>query len=102
ALLMMLAVLLIGLTVAGGVVAALVARLAARRVLRPVRVLTDAVEHVTATQDLTARVDLTGHDEIGRLGRSFATMMTALDASVQAQRHLVADASHELRTPLTS
>ena len=82
--------------------AALTARLAARRVLRPVRVLTDTVEHVTATQDLTARIDQTGSDEIGRLGRSFARMMTALDASVHAQRQLVADASHELRTPLTS
>jgi two-component system, OmpR family, sensor histidine kinase MprB len=97
-----LAALLITITVVGGLVAAVGARLAARRVLRPVRVLTDAVEHVTATQDLTARIDLTGRDEIGRLGRSFATMMTALDASVHAQRQLVADASHELRTPLTS
>jgi two-component system sensor histidine kinase MprB len=97
-----LAVLLIALTVLGGLVAALGARLLAGRVLRPVRTLTDTVEHVTATQDLTARIDLTGRDEIGRLGRSFATMMAALDASVHAQRQLVADASHELRTPLTS
>ncbi|ONI92550.1 histidine kinase [Saccharothrix sp. ALI-22-I] len=97
-----LAALLIALTAVGGLVAALGARLAASRVLRPVRVLTDAVEHVTATRDLSARVDLTGRDEIGRLGRSFAAMMTALDTSVHAQRRLVADASHELRTPLTS
>jgi two-component system, OmpR family, sensor histidine kinase MprB len=97
-----LAALLVALTVAGGLVAALGARLAASRVLRPVRVLTDAVEHVTATRDLSARVDLTGRDEIGRLGRSFAAMMTELDTSVHAQRRLVADASHELRTPLTS
>ncbi|NUT53040.1 MAG: HAMP domain-containing histidine kinase [Saccharothrix sp.] len=97
-----LAALLIALTALGGLVAAIGARLAARRVLRPVHVLTDAVEHVTATRDLSARVDLTGRDEIGRLGRSFAAMMTALDASVHAQRQLVADASHELRTPLTS
>jgi two-component system sensor histidine kinase MprB len=90
------------LTVAGGVLAGLGGRLVAGRVLRPVRVLTDTVEHVTVTQDLRARVDLTGRDEIGRLGRSFATMMTALDRSVHTQRQLIADASHELRTPLTS
>jgi signal transduction histidine kinase len=102
AVLQQLAVLLIALTVAGGLVAALGARLAARRVLRPVRKLTDAVEHVTATQDLTARIDVTGRDEIGRLGRSFTSMMSTLDDSVRAQRQLVADASHELRTPLTS
>ncbi|HTB50119.1 MAG TPA: HAMP domain-containing sensor histidine kinase, partial [Solirubrobacteraceae bacterium] len=47
--------------------------------------------------------------EIGRLAESFNAMldalessMSALDASVHAQRQLVADASHELRTPVTS
>jgi two-component system sensor histidine kinase MprB len=93
---------LVGLTVVGGVVAALAARLAAGRVLRPVGRLMEAVEHVTATQELTARVATGGRDEIGRLARSFAAMMAALEGSVRAQRQLVADASHELRTPLTS
>ncbi|GAB3904646.1 HAMP domain-containing sensor histidine kinase [Kibdelosporangium lantanae] len=97
-----LAALLIVLTAAGGLLAAFGARLVAARVLRPVRMLTDTVEHVTRTQDLSARVNLSGQDEISRLGRSFARMMSALDSSVQAQRQLVADASHELRTPLTS
>jgi two-component system sensor histidine kinase MprB len=94
--------LLVGLTVGGSLGATGAARLAAGRVLEPVRRLTDAVEHVTATQDLTARVPVGGRDEIGRLARSFATMMGALEESVTAQRRLVADASHELRTPLTS
>jgi two-component system, OmpR family, sensor histidine kinase MprB len=94
--------LLIGITAGGGLLAAFAARLAAGRVLRPVRQLTEAVEHVTATQDLTARLTVRGRDEIARLTRSFAAMMTALDESVGAQRRLVADASHELRTPLTS
>lgn len=97
-----LAILLVVLTAAGGVLAGFGARLAAGRVLRPVRVLTDTIERVTATQDLTARIDVTGGDEIGRLGRSFAAMMTGLADSLHAQRQLVADASHELRTPLTS
>jgi two-component system sensor histidine kinase MprB len=89
--------------IAGGVlVTAVIARLAAARVLRPVRALTDTVERVAATGDLTVRVDTRGKDEIGRLARSFTAMMTALDTSVRAQRQLVADASHELRTPLTS
>lgn len=98
-----LAALLVALTLGGGLVAAVTARLAARRVLRPVRQLTRTVEHITATHDLTAPVDhLTGRDEIGHLGQAFAAMTTALDASMRAQRQLVADASHELRTPLTS
>lgn len=90
------------ITVAGGVLAATGARLAAGAVLRPVRRLTEAVEHVTTTQDLSARVKADGKDEIARLARSFSSMMAAVEESVRTQRQLVADASHELRTPLTS
>ncbi|MEV4313110.1 HAMP domain-containing sensor histidine kinase [Actinocrispum sp. NPDC049592] len=102
AILASLATLLILLTLGGGLLAAVSARLAARRVLRPIRALTETVEHITETHDLRAPIGLSGRDEIGRLGQSFAAMTTALDASMQAQRQLVADASHELRTPLTS
>ncbi|HMG63315.1 MAG TPA: HAMP domain-containing sensor histidine kinase, partial [Streptosporangiaceae bacterium] len=94
--------LLAALVTGGTLLSALGARLAAGRVLRPVRRLTETVEQVTATQDLSAVVEARGRDEIARLARAFATMMTTLDGSVQAQRRLVADASHELRTPLTS
>ncbi|GLW10438.1 hypothetical protein Misp01_55660 [Microtetraspora sp. NBRC 13810] len=90
------------ITVAGTVLAASGARLAAGGVLRPVSRLTEAVEHVTATQDLSARVEAGGNDEIARLARSFSLMMGAVEESVRTQRQLVADASHELRTPLTS
>ncbi len=94
--------LLIGLVLGGALAAAFATRLLAGRVLRPVGALTDTVEHVARTQDLSTRVDVSGQDEIGRLGRSFTAMMSALDGSIQQQRRLVADASHELRTPLTS
>jgi two-component system sensor histidine kinase MprB len=94
--------LLLALVPAGAIAAAAVARLAAGRVLRPVGQLTETVEWITATGDLSARIETPGQDEISRLGQSFAAMTTALDESVGAQRRLVADASHELRTPLTS
>ncbi len=61
------------------------------------------------TRDLSGRIEPSGDDELGRLASSFNAMldalehsMNALDASVHAQRQLVADASHELRTPVTS
>jgi two-component system sensor histidine kinase MprB len=95
-------VLLVVLTLGGAILAAAVTRLVADRVLRPVRELTEAIEHVTATQELTARIDAPGRDEISRLARSFTAMMAGLNESVLAQQRLVADASHELRTPLTS
>ncbi|GAA3820058.1 hypothetical protein GCM10022226_45570 [Sphaerisporangium flaviroseum] len=95
--------LLAALTVGGALIAGAGARLAARRVLRPIGRLTDAAEKITATGMLTAEgLDSGGRDEVGRLARSFTTMTRALHESMLAQRRLVADGSHELRTPLTS
>jgi two-component system sensor histidine kinase MprB len=94
--------LLLALVPAGAIGAAVVARLAAGRVLRPVGRLTETVERIRATGDLRAPIETPGQDEISRLGQAFAAMTAALDESVGAQRRLVADASHELRTPLTS
>jgi two-component system, OmpR family, sensor histidine kinase MprB len=94
--------LLVALIPAGAIGAAVVARLAAGRVLRPVGRLTETVERIRATGDLSAPIETPGQDEISRLGQAFAAMTAALDESVGAQRQLVADASHELRTPLTS
>ena len=83
-------------------VAVVLGWLVARAALAPVRRLTTATEEITATRDLSRRVDEGPHDELGRLGSSFNTMLAALEESQQSQRQLVADASHELRTPLTS
>jgi signal transduction histidine kinase len=97
-----LAWLLAALVPAGAIGAAVMARLAAGRVLRPVGRLTETVERIRATGDLSAPIETPGQDEISRLGQAFAAMTAALEESVGAQRRLVADASHELRTPLTS
>ncbi|MEV0223380.1 HAMP domain-containing sensor histidine kinase [Streptomyces sp. NPDC050704] len=88
-----------------GVVGAGVAGLwVARAGLRPVDRLTDAVEHVARTEDLTIRIPVEdeSEDEIARLSRSFNSMTSALASSRDLQQQLIADAGHELRTPLTS
>ncbi|WP_329381621.1 HAMP domain-containing histidine kinase [Streptomyces sp. NBC_01351] len=74
----------------------------ARTGLRPVDELTDAVEHIARTEDLTVRIPDEGEDEIARLSRSFNSMTAALASSQERQAQLIADAGHELRTPLTS
>ena len=85
-----------------GVVAAAAAGWAvARNGLRPVRRLTVAVEDIARTEDLTP-LPVEGDDEIARLAGAFNQMLTAVAASRDRQRRLVADAGHELRTPLTS
>ena len=102
--------LILALLVIGGIaLAALLGRLVAGAAVQPLKRLTRATEHIALTRDLSGRIEPSGEDEIGRLASSFNAMldalessMNALDASVHAQRQLVADASHELRTPVTS
>jgi two-component system sensor histidine kinase MprB len=87
----------------GGIaLAAALAAAVATAALRPIRRLTLAAENVAATGRLTERVEVSGHDELGRLAARFNAMLAALEESVGRQRRLVADASHELRTPLTA
>jgi two-component system, OmpR family, sensor histidine kinase MprB len=82
--------------------AAAIAAFVATAALKPVQRLTAAAETVASTGNLTERVEVVGHDELGRLAARFNEMLAALERSVGAQRRLVADASHELRTPLTA
>ncbi|NKQ27545.1 HAMP domain-containing sensor histidine kinase [Streptomyces galbus] len=88
-----------------GVIGAGVAGLAvARAGLRPVDKLTEAVEHIARTEDLSVRIPVEddAEDEIARLSRSFNSMTSSLADSHELQQQLIADAGHELRTPLTS
>jgi two-component system sensor histidine kinase MprB len=97
---------LILLLVSGiGVLGAGAAGLAvARAGLRPVDKLTEAVETVARTEDLSVRIPVEddAEDEVARLSRSFNSMTSALASSRDLQQQLIADAGHELRTPLTS
>lgn len=97
------------LCAAGTLLAAALGRIFGRQVIQPVSELTAAAEHITQTEDLGRRIEVPGDDEVGRMAQRFNTMLDtlessrhALDASVDAQRQLVADASHELRTPVTA
>ncbi|MBV9383903.1 MAG: HAMP domain-containing histidine kinase [Streptosporangiaceae bacterium] len=75
--------------------------LVAGRVLRPLRTITAAARHISASS-LHQRLALTGPaDELKELGDTFDGMLDRLDAAFASQRRFVANASHELRTPLT-
>ena len=88
---------------AGGIVlAAILGTLVARTALAPIGRFTEQTEKLSGSLDLSRRLDVGGSDELGRLAESFNGTLDALERSVAAQRHLVADASHELRTPITS
>jgi signal transduction histidine kinase len=77
-------------------------------VRRRLRQLEDAATRIGAG-DVTARASEGGGDEVAALAHSFNRMAadlqaraSALTASDQARRQLLADVSHELMTPLTA
>ena len=87
---------------AGVALGAALGALVARTALSPVTSFTRRTEEVAAAGDTSQRIHTDRTDELGRLARTFNTTLDALERSVEAQRHLVADASHELRTPIAS
>jgi signal transduction histidine kinase len=74
--------------------------LIAGRVLRPLRTITAAARHLSAS-NLHQRLALSGpDDELKELGDTFDGLLARLETAFAAQRQFVANASHELRTPL--
>jgi signal transduction histidine kinase len=74
---------------------------AAGRVLRPLRTITEAAHNASVTS-LHERLALSGpDDELKKLGDTFDELLGRLAGAFDAQRRFVANASHELRTPLT-
>jgi two-component system sensor histidine kinase MprB len=95
--------LILALIGAGGIVlAALLGALIARTALAPIARFTRRTETLSGNLDLSRRLEVEGRDELARLAQSFNGTLDALERSVSAQRHLIADASHELRTPISS
>ncbi len=87
----------VGIALAAGLGA-----LVARAALAPIQRFTRRTEEIAGSADPAERISAPGKDELARLARSFNATLDSLQRSVEAQRHLVADASHELRTPIAS
>ncbi|MFB7368405.1 ATP-binding protein [Streptomyces sp. NPDC056222] len=88
--------------------AAVLALLSARTVLRPVRDLGRATRRL-AEGDLSIRVTVKGRDELANLAQDFNETADELQSSVaelreqeERAKRFVADVSHELRTPLAA
>lgn len=70
-----------------------------RRLTRRLERLQTSVEALGAGQ-LSTRIAVEGKDEVGRLASSFNRSAARIEALVDAQKALLANASHELRSPL--
>ncbi|MFI7026153.1 sensor histidine kinase [Micromonospora sp. NPDC049900] len=84
-------------TVTGAVLVAtiIVTVLVGRRLVRPLRTLTDAV-------DRQRPAPVSAPDEIGRLARALNDSIHRRDRAEAQRRAMVSDVAHELRTPLTN
>ncbi|WP_045746157.1 sensor histidine kinase [Actinoplanes rectilineatus] len=84
-------------TVTGAVLLAtiLITVLVGRRLVRPLRALTDAADRQTP-------VAVTARDEIGHLARALRDSAQRRDRAEAQRRAMVSDVAHELRTPLTN
>lgn len=93
-------VLITGGLLAGLVALALMFRLVARRVLRPISDLTGTVIQM-GPQNLGQRIRWSGRgDELRDLANSVDSMLDRVAVGFESQRRFAANASHELRTPL--
>jgi two-component system sensor histidine kinase MprB len=91
------------LIAAGGVfLAVLLGLLVARAVIAPLDDVTNSIEELAQTTDVSQRLKEGANDELGRLRVAFNSLLSSLERSQSQQKQLVLDASHELRTPLTS
>lgn len=91
---------LVLVSLAGLVIAALIAWLVAGVILAPVRAVRQAAAEITE-DDLTRRITVSGRDDVAALASQFNAMLDRLEQAFREQRQFLDDASHELRTPIT-
>jgi signal transduction histidine kinase len=71
-----------------------------RRVLGPIRWLSNGVEEIS-NGNLEHSIPVLNNDELGRLTSSFNEMSGRILQMLKAKKQLLLDVSHELRSPLT-
>jgi signal transduction histidine kinase len=86
---------------AATVAAAVASWIISRRIVRPLREIGQASQHI-AEGHYDERLAESGGDELGELTRSFNRMAAALADTEAMRQQLLADVSHELKTPLAS
>jgi signal transduction histidine kinase len=94
---------LLSLTIASMLMAAVASWLSIGQALAPLETVTETAEQITHADDLSRRIPYGGPagDEIGTLIRAFNRTLERLENLFTSQQRFLADVSHELRTPLT-
>ncbi|HEX2916376.1 MAG TPA: HAMP domain-containing sensor histidine kinase [Chloroflexia bacterium] len=95
--------LLLGVGIAGIILALFGSLILAGRALRPVGQMVETASTIAASRDFTHRVSSNSRkDELGKLATTFNKMLDSLEEAYRTQQRFISDASHELRAPLTA
>ena len=88
-------------TLVGCILALVVGYFVSRRILSPIRSITDSAKEIEVSQ-LGRRLEVPPtKDELAVLAETFNHMLARLERGFEQQKRFVSDASHELRTPVT-
>ena len=80
-------------------ITALISIFLARRLTKPIKLMSMQSEYIADSGDITAFVTVTRKDEIGELVASFNQMIARLRLEEKKKQDFIANASHELKTP---
>ncbi len=88
-------------TLVGCILALVVGYFVSRRILSPIRDMTNSAREIEVSQ-LGRRLKVPpAKDELAVLAETFNHMLERLERGFEQQKRFVSDASHELRTPVT-
>lgn len=73
-----------------------------KRMLKPIRLITEKMNDISANQLHLRLETANGSDEISQLSATFNNMLDRLEATFETQKNFISNASHELNTPLTA
>lgn len=90
----------LGIALIALVLVGLVSWFVAGRLLRPIGLLREAASANSGT-DLSARIPVSGHDDVSELAVAINRMFERLENAFDSQRRLIDDVRHELKTPIT-
>lgn len=82
--------------------ALLVAVFISKKVLTPVKEITDRVKQISSESMHLRLATLTDNDELSKLIVTFNHMLDRLETAFETQNNFISNASHELGTPLTA